>query len=676
MIFHCSLLCQAQDYPRKDIDPSRIAEDLFAFQDLDLNYEALYENMMQLLANPININNANEEELRFLNILSESQIQSFIHYRKENGDLLTVYELQAVPGLDLSTIYKLIPFVKVNDPFSVINSSFFSRAFHQEDNYFIMRSEQTLEKKRGFHSETDSKYRFKGSNDNLYLRFRSSRPGDFSFGFTVEKDAGEQFTWSPSSHQYGFDYISFHAQIQNKGRFKNIILGDYQVQFGQGLTLGGIFGMGKGAETISTTRRSNVGLLPYTSVNESGSLRGVATTYKIASDVTLTGLYSNIRQDATFANDTSDDNAVSALQISGLHRNESELENRKQIRQINYGVIINYKKKSLDAGIIFTGVEFSLPVNKTPTLYNQFTFHGKQNQNAGLFLNYTFSNLTFFSEISQSVNAGHGVVAGVLASMTNQLDISLLYRKYDRNFYSFYTNGFSENTNPQNESGIYWGWKYSWNRKVTFAGYVDIFHFPWLRYRSYVPSDGDEWLARLTYQPSKKVMIYLQVREESKVRNTDTAPNLYTTSEGTKQNYWINCDYSVAQKLRMKTRAQFSNYSINGLTSHGSALLHDISFDVGKFGFTARYALFDTDDYDNRQYVYEQDVWLAYSLPAYYGVGVRNFILVEYKLSKKLSLWLRYGHTRYTDRTVIGSGVDAIDGNTKNDIKFQMRLRL
>jgi len=665
----------AQDFPRKNIDASRLADDLFGFQDLDLNYEALYENMLQLLASPIDLNKAGEEDLRFLNILSEAQVQNFIQYRAENGDLLSVYELQAITGFDMATIYRLIPFVKVNDPFSTLSTSLFTRALRQEDNYFIMRYEQNLEHKKGFKAETDSQHRFKGADDNVYLRFRSSRPGDFSFGFTAEKDAGEQFQWSPSSHQYGFDYLSFHAQLQNKGRLKNLIVGDYQAQFGQGLALGGIFGMGKGAETISTTRRSNIGLLPYTSVNEAGSLHGVGVTLGLSKNLFVTGFYSSTLHDATIAGDTLDAETASSLQISGLHRNEVELEKRKRVRQTNYGGILNYKYKSLDAGVIFTSMDLSVPIDRTPTLYNQFAFNGKQNQNTGAFLNYTVHNATFFGEFSQSIHAGKGAALGVIASLTDHLDMSVVYRKYDRNFYSFYSNGFSENTNPQNEAGIYWGWKYAWSRKLNFSGYFDLFYFPWLRYRSYAPSNGSEWLGRLTYQPSKKVMIFIQAREEVKTRNIDRSPNLYTTAEGTKRNYWINLEYGVTKSLRMKTRAQVSSYDISNTTTHGLALLQDVNLDVGKFGVTARYALFDTD-YDNRQYVYEQDVWLAYTFPAYYGVGVRNFVLFEYKVNRNLSLWLRYGHTRYTDRSSIGSGVDAIDGNTKNDVKFQLRLRL
>lgn len=171
-------------------------------------------------------------------------------------------------------------------------------------------------------------------------------------------------------------------------------------------------------------------------------------------------------------------------------------------------------------------------------------------------------------------------------------------------------------------------------------------------------------------------MISLQGREELKARNVTTEKsNLYVTGDGQKHNYMINCDYGLSQKLKLKTRAQFSTYEIGGITTKGMALAQDVSIDFGKLNITARYALFDTQDYDNRQYVYERDVWLAYSLPAYSGVGVRNYLLVEYTVTRNLSLWMRLAHIRYTDRNEIGSGADTIEGDTKNDLRMQARIK-
>ena len=90
---------------------------------------------------------------------------------------------------------------------------------------------------------------------------------------------------------------------------------------------------------------------------------------------------------------------------------------------------------------------------------------------------------------------------------------------------------------------------------------------------------------------------------------------------------------------------------------------------------TGRYALFDTDDYDNRLYAYESDAWLSFAFPPYYGKGVRNYLLLQYRLTHKIDVWVRWGHTRYTDRTTIGSGGEIIAGDTRNDIKLQARIK-
>jgi hypothetical protein len=277
----------------------------------------------------------------------------------------------------------------------------------------------------------------------------------------------------------------------------------------------------------------------------------------------------------------------------------------------------------------------------------------------------------FFSEVAGSVGGGKAVVAGMMSTLHPKFDMAVVYRKFDKNFYSFYGNALSENTTPQNETAFYWGWKYRWNRKYSTSGYVDQFRFPWLGFRRYAPSYGHEWLLRVNYQPDRKTTMFIQAREEVKPRNLSNELNLYSVARGRKRNLWLAIHYAVGDHVKLKSRVQYSTFSIHSQHSEGLAVLQDMSVSVGKFQVTARHALFDTDDFDNRQYVYENDVWLAFSLPAYEGTGVRNYLLIEYKISKKTGLWLRYSRTRFTDREEIGTGSELIEGNTKNDLKFQ-----
>ena len=284
-----SINLTGQDYPRMDYSLEKLADDIFPIQDLDLNYEELYENLAQLLTNPIDLNRASAEELRSILVLRESQVVEFIRYRQEHGSLLSIYELQAIPGFDLDLIYKIIPFTFIRDPKESFGKNIVRRIVEEKNNYLIFRYERTLEDKKGYLPETDSASHYAGSPNKLYSRFRINHTGDFSIGFTVEKDPGENFSWNPQQKKYGFDYNSVHAQVLNKGRIKNLIVGDFQAQFGQGLLLGGGFGMGKGAEAITTIRRSNLGFIPYTSLNEFGYFRGAAITTTLLKNLTLSG---------------------------------------------------------------------------------------------------------------------------------------------------------------------------------------------------------------------------------------------------------------------------------------------------------------------------------------------------------------------------------------------------
>jgi Helix-hairpin-helix motif len=678
ILFSSTPLSNAQTIPKKDVDLERLVDEIFAIQDEDINYEDLYENLAQLYSNQADLNAVTEEQLRSIFILNELQIQSFLVYRIEVGPFISIYELQNIEGFTMEVIQRLIPFVAVPDASAHFDKNLLKRILNEKNNYLIVRYDRTLEEEKGYKETTPPSSRYIGSPDRVYTRFQTRRTGDFSLGFTAEKDAGEQITWSPDKKQYGADFVSFHAQLMNKGKIKNLVLGDYQAQFGQGLILGSAFGIGKNSEAVTTVRRGNLGFLPYTSVYEARFLRGVAISYSLSKRLTVHGMISSRWRDGIVQQDTTegDFNILSSLQITGLHRTPSERAGRNTVQEKNIAGIVNYKYKTLEAGVLLHHTQFNIPLVPKPSLYNQFYFQGAENTNAGFYLNYSWKNFAFFSEAAHTMNRGTGAIAGVIGSITSSLDVSLLFRKFDRDFYSFYSNAIAESSTPQNETGIYWGWKYVFNKKYSFSGYFDLFRFPWLRYRSYSMSEGSEWLIRFNYRPTKNISLFLQAREETKVRNNTMDTNLYLTDPGTKRNFWINLDYGITPHLSFKTRAQFSTYSLSGNNSSGMVVLQDLTWSSGKFSFSGRYALFDTDDYDNRLYVYEKDVWLAFSFPAYYGVGVRNYLLFQYSISKKVDIWLRWAHVRFTDRDSIGSGSETIEGNIRNDVKFQTRIRL
>lgn len=674
----------AQEFPDRNLDLQQFVEDLFSFQDEDISYEELYESLLLLYSNPINLNKSDREELKSLYILSDYQINSLLAYKSKYGKLLSIYELQAVPGFDNITIHKLLPFVTVEEHgLNTDNRPLLQRIWNERNNYLLLRYERTLEKKKGYTTPVIQPgevppSRYVGSSGKHYARFRVSHINDFSLGFTAEKDAGETYTWDPTTHRYGADYYSFHFQLENKGKLKNLLVGDYQIQFGQSLLLAAGFTIGKGAETITTVRRSNLGIRPYTSVIETNFFRGVAATYSINKHFDLTSYYSRLRQDAIIRQDTTTD-YITSIQSSGFHRTASQIEAKNDITEQTYGSTLLYKneQENLEIGATVLFNNFSKPLIKRDALYNKYEFRGENNFNTGLFYNYNWQNISLFGEIARSKSGGIGAVSGAIISLTPQLETSVVLRNYNKNFHSFYGRGFGESvTRTINEKGWYWGLKYKPTRKYEFAAYFDQFTFPWVKIGINAPSHGYEYLFRASYRPSRNTLLYAQYRQQSKMDNPSLqeSPVKYPL-EGLKNNYLINLDLKINDNLSFKSRVQFSDYQFDSKNTTGYAMMQDLYLTLWQLKISMRMAIFDTDDYENRQYAYERDVLYAFSIPAYYGRGVRQFILLQYGLGRNIDLYGRIARTTYRDRKSIGSGLESIEGNQKTDIKLQVRIK-
>ena len=659
-----------------------LVEQLFPLQDEDLPYEDLYESLFQYFIQPLDLNRASVEELQSLLLLTESQVQSFFRHIERNGKLLSIYEMQAIPGWDLRTINRLLPFITVTElGIRKDTRPLLQRIKESGRNVLLVRYERGLEKRAGYIRKADSiPPSYLGNPDKIYSRYRINRPHDFSFGFTLEKDQGEPISWNPKIRNYGADFYSYHAMLYEQGRLRKIVAGDFQLQYGQSLVFGSGFSIGKGAETITTIRRSNTGIRPYTSVLESGFFRGLGATFQLKQGVEVTAFFSSSPRDAIINPriDSIGDlttSYFSSLQGSGFHRTERERMARGSIREKSVGGVFHYKSKNkrfqLGTTTLFT--RFSHEWKRRPQPYSQFEFNGKENLLGSIFAEYSWQNFHLFTEVAKKLNGGMGGVAGTMIVFSPQLDLAFLARRYERNFHSFYSTGFGEGSRTINEHGLYWGLKFQPDKKFFLNAYYDRFSFPWLRYRVDAPSDGYEYLFRINFQPQKKLLLYAQFREEEKAINSPLEGRSRIPLPGTKKNYLLNLDFSPFANFSFRSRVQWSSYKMANDRTAGYALVQDLNWQWGKLKMSGRIALFDTEDYDNRQFVFERDVLWAFSIPAYHGRGIRNYLLAQYKMNQYLTIWLRWARTKYIDREQISSGNERINGSSLNQFKAQLR---
>lgn len=672
LFFGFSKKINAQAYPKQDIDLQAFVRNVIGIPTENLNYEELFENLAQYYYQPINLNTANRNQLANLYALSNSQIENLIAYRNQAGALLSVYELQAIEGFDMGTIYKILPFVTVPEP--GLSSQNIEKSLQAANQYLIFRNAQVLEQKRGYTPlQGREKVRYLGTPGNYYLRYKAYHANDISLGLTLEKDDGEKLAWQPKKYKYGADFSSFHLQLKNKGHWKNISLGDYQMQFGQGLVLAAGFYLGKGSETILGTKRNSLGVRPYSSLIEQNYFRGLATTYQLG-NIEITGFASATRRSANYVKDkTTGRESVSSLDSDGYHRTQSELDDMNILQEKSAGGNIKFTNTAQNFQLELTGLHtnYSLPLIKQNRDYNLYEFKGENNHLLSLSHSWLWRNINMFGELARSKSGGIGTVQGLIYTIDKKSDVSVVYRNYERHFHSYYANAFGENSRNINEKGLYLGYKFSPSRWWIYTSSLDFFKFPFMKFGVDGPSKGFEFLQRLSYKPSKTTEWYLQYREQHKQYNAENQ-KIRLLDNTLRRNLALHYEVEPGKSWNFSTTMQASNYKIQDQdNTYGMALIQNATYKKEKWRLNARLAYFKTDNYDNRQYAYEQDVLYAFSFPAYYGHGLRQYAMLTLKAIKNIDLQMRWSQTYLFNATSIGSGLDEIAKPHKTELKFQ-----
>lgn len=580
----------------------------------EINYTEVYDNLFQYYQNPFNINIASEEQLNSLFFLSQVQIKNIINHRINLGDLVSIYELQQVDSLNINTIKILAHFIK------------FETSKHFDINEIHDKSTQNILLRFGLKNDTSS---------STFLRYKYSSANNLSFGFTAKQDAGEKYIWNPAKQSLLFDFTSFHLSIQNKGKLKSLILGDYKLQFGQNLLFSSGFNIDKSSEAIASVRKNNLGARPYLSSIESGFFRGIASTITTSKNTSFTSFISYKKIDANIDSNKN----ISSIYNEGYHITASEVENKASAKELSYGGNFQYKYKELQLGINAIQTSYNLPVQKSNLHYNQFAFNGRDNFVSSAYFSYNWNNINTFGEVGVSQFKGKGIVLGGIIALSSKLDLAILYRKYDKDFHSFYGNSFGEASTNTNETGTYLGLKYKFSHKLVASAYVDRFESNWLTFQAIAPSKGYDYLCKLAYSPQKNIQINIQHRFEQKQKNSSSNNEpIHSLSNIKRQNTSFTFTFAPEKPWQFKTGFITSNYDFEEMNSKGKLLYQDIQFKSQKFSITARTTQYQTDDYDSRIYVHESDLPSSFTMPANFGKGMRNYIIINLKIANSFSL--------------------------------------
>lgn len=692
-----------------------------------------YQELAAYRRRKLNLNTADASALHGLGLLDVFQVNAFLQYRETLGLLVSIYELQAVPGFELPLIRSLLPYLTAGsglEPYYTLKD-YIRRGKHQLE----LRYGRTLEHAEGYLRSSEEAMRYLGSADKMMWRYRYRFGKYASWGVVMEKDAGE--TWLRKGAPWLGDHLGFHLFLQRLGKVKTLALGDFTVNMGQGLIQWQGFSFGKSAAVMLVKKESEV-LRPYASAGEFYFYRGAGVTWE-SGNWSVTGFAAARRLDGRLSlqvdssgggkdgaaetgdadetnnnggtgnTDTAGDTgegegeegeegtagtgqsqgAIEAgvggpeekaqteniyeegtLSSAGYHRTPSEKALQGNMRQYTVGAVLKWRARRGHIAFNALAQQYSHPLKKGDKPYQLYALEGKRVFNASMDHSLGWRNLHWFGEAAVDGRGHPAVLQGLLAALGTRADLVLLYRYEHAAYRSMYGNAFGESSTPGNENGMYTGLQLKWGSKWTVAAYADVFRFSWLKYRMSAPSEGTDALLFLQWLPDKKSTLSLTYRYASSPENVIASPLKQRVVRTPRQ-------HRVSARARLPVNDKVTwNGRLQAAFGEGAEswlMYHQVNAKLGRWKLSGGYTWFDTAETEGL-YLASMGFPGDQSLSRFSGRGYNGHAQLQYRVSAALSLWCRWQRTVYPGRELIGSGLETIKGEKKTSILMQLQF--
>ena len=595
--------------------------------DLSVNLVQDQEQWSQWLQEPLNLNTASFEELVDLPGSNSVRAHQLIEYRLRVGAIKTIYELSTLPNWDISFIKSVAPYVQCAPRYGPkkLTSGFWK-------NELIIRSKSVIEKPKGA-IEGD----YLGKAASMYLRYTGQKGKQISWGLAFEKDAWEPLLIEGKArfHESGY--------LQIKPRWKlldEVILGSFRLSMGQGMIQNDGFRPSVGPQIRNS---GMIRVRGHASSSESGFQNGIlvrGSLSPIQYGFWLSKTARSIRYDTL-------SHSLITYYSDGINRTT----------QRNSFYNSSFERRS-GAYLLFASKPIVLSIAAEKRSWSWKYQSGNQplvsQNNASLYAMYRSAYGYLRSEISKS-NDRKAIEVEMLVVPDDQWKLRWVHREIysDR-----------ENLLPNFSQGI--------TRHSGVSSIIECFWNPLPKQHIYLRLANE--VLRRDGEPGS----------DQEIRKRWSGRYTFETREG----YQLQADlqHDLIQK-RAQFRIQFrrgtpnfqitlrGQWNVSG-AGRGALTFIDFQKEIGAcFRLYSRVQLHNTPDFDHRLYVYENDVLYAFSVPAFYGIGHRVYLMVRYKKGVH-TFWIKAAQTNQCEAKTIGSGLEERIGPFRSEITIQYKLRL
>lgn len=639
-------------YGLDDYDETQMAED--------------YDRLCELETSPLNINDATLDQMMDIPGLTLDQAEQIFIYRDRYGGFLSIEELSMLPSIDarqrvfLSHFFQARP-VEKGKWYAKENLTRILRAGHGE----VLATAGIP-----FYSRKGDREGYLGEKYKYGVKLTGKFSDHIKYGLIGAQDAGEPLF--KGGNKYGMDYYSFFVNVNGLGRIKSLLLGRYRVKMGLGLVQNGNFSFGKQI-MLASMSRPTTRIAGHSTRSDANYLQGIASTIDIGKEGSkhkweLSAFYSYRYIDATL----NDSGQVKTIVKSGYHRTVSEMQKKYNTAEANTGAHISYDYGSWHAGMTGTYDWFNRDLSPmTTTPFRRYSPRGNAFWNLSVDYGYISSAFTLSGETATGDCGAIATLNVIQAKVSNDLTLTGVQRFYSYRYYALHANAFSDGGAVQNESGMYLGAQWRAGRHLVIDAYSDLAYHPWARYQASASSYSWDNSLSGTYT-MKQWTLLARYRLRLKQRDNEAGTALYDRYE---HRFRLALDRSDDVKT-IRTQLDLSNTALENHSSFGWMLSQTGTINLANSSqFSAMLAYFHTKDYDSRLYAREKSLPGSFSMPSFFGEGMRFSVLCKARLSDRLQLSGKLGFTKYFDRDVISSALRQIDSSCQTDLDVSAKWK-
>ena len=577
----------------------------------------LSDEWLRLRQHPVNLNDTLALERLFF--LSPFQRQALRNYILLYGQLLSLKELRFVPGFDSATV-ALLTEVAVAAPYTPPRRWRLADGEHT----FTTALGGTVERADGYASG-----HYAGDNLRALAVYRYTLYGKVELRLAADKDPGE--AWGTGN------YVGYHLMVRHLGRLERLIVGRYNLQFGQGLTVW--TGLRPFNMLGATPIRYGNGVRPSATFYEEGYQEGLAARVRLARSVSLSAFGSH----------------VDGTTVAGTH--------------------LDWRHADLRVGVTLAGLWLdSLPVVRD-YVYNQNYFRGQRQLNAGVDVVWRWRRVTLFGEAAVGGNGAPAVIGGVALHVGDGLRMGLTGRCYHDAWQNRLAQPYTLG-NGAGERGLTLDGEGRLPLELKWQGSVDVHRLTALRYADYSPSVGEWMRLQLSREWGHRLAATVRYATRLKERNIPNIDSTLYLGEQTMRRQLQGEVRTEWGPWRVAARGVWCHFgSEQGEPQQGWLAGVSARYTRRALQATAAAAWFDVDGYYARIYYNENHLQYAWSIPALTGRGLRGYVLVRYTLGQ-LTLAAKYTLLWHPGAEAIGSGDARTEGPVRQTWMVQLRWKL